>query len=573
MSEEKPLAIGIDLGTTYSCIAYIDEYGKPVVLKNFEGESITPSVVLFSEDSDEITVGRDAKKLKGAVPSSLIVEFVKRSMGKANWRHFVGDKEFRAEEISALILKKIVKDATAMLGPFSKAVITCPAYFGINEREATAQAGFIANLEGYLQPPESGKPNMPNIIPEPTAAAFYYGMEKAKEDEVVMIFDLGGGTFDVTLLAVKSGSVEAICIGGDHDLGGKDWDDVLINHCLNEAGEQGIDKAALAESSEAIGELHLRVEEAKRTLTAREKTPIVVSFEGARARIELTREKFDELTRPLLERTIELCQDMLSDARKKGYEKFDRILLVGGSTKMPQVMNRLKQEFPGVPIDFNEPDEAVAKGAALFAQKLMIDAMVTDELFRLTGESAAAQDLNTLEIENPEAVKQAWENVAGRLHLPPSEVEEMSKTQIKNCTSKSFGIEVIMDKSTGKKMLANLIVKNSSLPTETSETFGTISDNQPSVELRVMENTLDEERVELEYCVEIGKSVLELPKKLPEGSPIEVTFVLDAAGLLTYKGKDVTSGESIEGEIQTSCVMNAEELRDARERSKGISTV
>lgn len=567
-AENSPVAVGIDLGTTYSCIAYVDEFGKAVVLKNFDGDLTTPSVVYFPEDSEEVTVGKHAKSNKAIEPDN-VVDFVKRSIGRPNAEIFVGDKSYRPEEVSALIVRKMLIDAEQELGrKISQAVITCPAYFGINEREATAQAGIIAGLKGYT---EDGKPN---IIPEPTAAAFFYGLEKAGRDEVVLVYDLGGGTFDATLLAVKDGSVEAICIGGDHELGGKDWDDNITNYCIEEAVAQGADRDAMYSDAISLGDLALKVEEAKKTLSAREKVAFTLTLGGGLRKIELTREKFDELTRDRLERTIALCHEMLRDAGRKGYEKFDRILMVGGSTKMPQVRARLEQEFPEIPVEFNSPDEAVAKGAALFAQKLMIDRMISDELFQLTGQQSNGKDARTVAEENPEALKEAQAKVATTLGLPSAQVENMSKTQIRNITSKSFGIEVIVNSDPSQKVIANLIVKNSALPAEVTETFGTFEENQTSVRLRIMENVLLDNQVDLSAGVEIGEAMLEnMPAGLAKGSPIEVAFILDEAGLLKFRGKDLTSGNLIEGEVQTSAVMNAEELEAAKERSRGITTI
>lgn len=567
VDQDNPLAVGIDLGTTYSCIAYIDEFGKPVVLKNFEGDSTTPSVVLFPEGSDEIVVGKIAKQEKVMASPDRIVEFAKRSMGQSNRQFLIEDMEYRPEQISAFVLKKVVQDAEVVLGrPIEQAVITCPAYFGINEREATAHAGELAGLKGYA---EDGKVN---IISEPTAAAFYYGLEKANRNELVLVFDLGGGTFDATLLAIRENGLEAICIGGDHELGGKDWDDLLTAYCLDVAAEEGVDVDAVCGDSRVLGDLQLRVESAKQALSGREKTTIPFVFEGTPIRIEITREKFDELTRNKLERAIALCQDMIGEAKQKGYAAFDRILLVGGSTKMTQVRSRLEQEFPGVPIEFNEPDEAVAKGAALFAQKLLIDRHISDELFRLVGDQQEDKGFEEIAAENPEAVKRAAETVSQIVGLPTPRVEELAKKKVINVTSKSFGIVVVTDVATYKEMTSNLILKNGTLPAKITKSFSTIEANQGSAELRIMESVLTEEVIEPELSQEIGRAVLPLPPGLAAGSPIEVTFDLDSAGLLRYHGRDLSSNEHIEGEIQTSGgVMTQEELEDAKEQSKLVT--
>lgn len=566
MSESQaPLSVGIDLGTTYSCIAYIDEYGKPVVLKNFEGDSTTPSVVLFSE-ADEVVVGKTAKQDKVFAEPGRVVEFVKRGMGDPNWRHFLDDQEYRPEEISAYILKKVVKDAAEKIGrPIEYAVITCPAYFGINEREATVQAGTIAGLKGYT---EDGSVN---IIPEPAAAAFYYGLERSEGDEVVLVYDLGGGTFDVTLLSISAGNVEAICIGGDHELGGKDWDDVLTNYCLSQAEEEaGIDPDAVYDDAQQLGDLQLRVEEAKKSLTAKEKAIVPFVFDGQRVRIELTRDKFNELTEDKVARTIELSRAMLADADQKGYTAFDRILLVGGSTKMPQIKSRLEAEFPGVPVEYNEPDEAVAKGAALFAQKLLIDRQVSDELFRLTGAKVNGEGFEAVAASNPEELQAATDTVAATLGLTGPKVKSLVEVQVKPVSSKSFGIISLVNHETGEEKIVHLIVKNTGLPAEVTQRFGTVDEGQESVALRVMETVRTEDKVDLDAGEQIGEAILDLPPGLPKGSPVEVTFALDSAGLLTFSGRDLSSGTTIAGEIETAGVMNADELESAKQRSQGL---
>ncbi|RJP75553.1 MAG: Hsp70 family protein [Candidatus Zixiibacteriota bacterium] len=564
--ESKFLAVGIDLGTTYSCIAYVDSYGKPVVVKNCEGGSTTPSVVQLSHDPNEIVVGTVAKGEKANLPGELIVEFVKRSMGKENWKHMVDGREYRAEEISAYILKKMVKDAAEQIGPITQAVITCPAYFGINEREATAQAGTLAGLQGYILDAATGIRKC-NIIPEPTAAAFYYGLAKARDNETVMVYDLGGGTFDVTLLEVTKEAVNALCIGGDHELGGKDWDDLMANYVLDCARESGIDSEAVYSDSMALGDLMLRVEEAKKILTAKEKATVNFTF-GKLARVEISRQKFDELTAPKLDRTILLCRDMLKEAAGLGYTAFDRILLVGGSTRMPQVRRRLEAEFPGIPIEFNEPDEAVAKGAALFAQKLMVDEQVQreiDTIFQRTGRSAeAGKSLEEVKEANPEVVREAMKNTAARFSLPTQQVEMIAGREVGDITSKSFGIQAY--NAQDRLTVANLIRKNAKLPASVTQSFFTRADSQASAELTIMESKLLDEEIELVQAQEISKAVLPLPSGLPAGSPIEITFDLDRSGLLKFRGCEITSNNLIEGEIQTTAKISEAEATMALQR-------
>lgn len=549
MSEnELPLAVGIDLGTTYSCIAYIDEYGKPVVLKNFEGDSTTPSVILFDESSGEIVVGKEAKSQKGVVEPDYFVDFVKRQIGKDNWVHYKGDKEYRAEALSSYILRKLVKDAEQTLGrKIDKAVITCPAYFGLNEITATQQAGTIAGLRGY------GADGVVNIIQEPVAASFFYGLEKSTGDEVVLVYDLGGGTFDVTLLSITDAGIETICVDGDHELGGKDWDDLITNYIIDCLEEEGIDRDEIYEDLMLLGEIQAAAENAKRALTAREETKLRVGGKS----IALSRGKFNELTQPKLDRTISICRDLINEAERLNYplDQISRILLVGGSTKMPQILERLKVEFPNHPIEFNEPDESVAKGAALFAQKMLID-----DLIRVADPVPPGLP-PTLPPED------VINRIAGNLGLKPEDVQTIAGKKIVVVTSQSFGVKVV-EGSEKKEVIAQLILKNTKLPFKHSETFGTIENNQQNVSLRIHESSLNDHTIELSQAKDIGGALLDLPPGLPQGSPIEVTFDLDAAGLLKFYGKELSSGNHIEGKIKTAGVMSDEEVKKATRQSQ-----
>jgi len=354
---DKPVTVyGIDLGTTYSCIACVDEFGKPTVVKNSEGENTTASVVQFEGQSR--VVGREAKNVAQMYPDS-VVEMVKRHMGEAGWRFGYQGVDYSPEEISSYILRKVVGDVEAQTGEkITDVVITCPAYFGVNEREATAKAGEIAGL------------NVRSVINEPTAAALAYGSLQ-DQDMVILVYDLGGGTFDITMIAIKQGAIEVIATGGNHYLGGRNWDEVIVSYLADQWKAATGSNDDPLDDAETLNDLFGRAEQAKRSLSTKEKTDVAVTHAGQREKVTLTREKFDELTRNLLEETIAHTQRMLEQAKAKGYSQFDRMLLVGGSTRMPQVMERLRKEFSVEP-QIYDPDESVAKGAALFGQKLAI---------------------------------------------------------------------------------------------------------------------------------------------------------------------------------------------------------
>ncbi len=373
MSDQETKVFGIDLGTTYSCIAYVDEYGKAVVVPNVEGDRTTPSVVYF-EGSSRV-VGKEAKN-SAVLYSEQVVEMVKRQMGEADWLFEYEGTKYRAEEISSYILRKLADDAELHLGhPVKDVVITCPAYFGIAQREATARAGEIAGL------------NVREVINEPTAAAIMYGLQNER-DQVVLVYDLGGGTFNITVIEIKGGAITVVATGGDHHLGGRNWDEAIVQYLAEQwMNDTGSTDDPL-ESMETLQDLWGKAESAKRALSAKMETTVPVMHAGQRVGVTLSRDKFNELTANLLTRTIDFTHSTIQEAEKWDFthstiqeaekwdfNNFDQILLVGGSTKMPQVVERLKKEF-SIPLRSFDPDEAVAKGAACYGQKLVIGEII-----------------------------------------------------------------------------------------------------------------------------------------------------------------------------------------------------
>ncbi len=547
---------GIDLGTTYSCIAYVDEHGKPVVVKNAEGETTTPSVVFF-ESADNIVVGQAAKETAKVNPNE-VVSFIKRSMGDANFLFTYQDKNYRPEEISGYILRKLVNDAQQQLGePITDVVITCPAYFGINEREATKRAGEIAGLQ------------VRQIINEPTAAAIAYGATESENHQVVLVYDLGGGTFDITMIEIKPDAIEVICTGGDHNLGGKDWDDRVVQYLAQQFQEQTGRYDDILDDPETSQELQLSAEKLKKTLTQRDRAPTPVTHGGERVKVELTIEKFNELTQDLLERTISLTHDMLNEANKKGYQRFDEFLLVGGSTRMRQVAPRVTQEFSIQPKMF-DPDEAVAKGAALYGWKLSIGDELVKRIAAATGKTIPEVQKMAAE-EIPQALLQKAEKEVANLTGFTLGAVKKSRVKIKNVTSKSFGVIAFVDNDQTKEWVFNLVLKNTTVPTEVTRRFGTSEAHQETVQIRIMENEVTDAQTMPEIAVEIGTALLEnLPPKLPAGSPIDITFQLNEEGRLELTAIEVTGGRTISVTIQTASVIQGEELEEAKARSQAI---
>ncbi len=474
MSERK--AVGIDLGTTFSAIAHIDAYGKPQIIPNAESERITPSVILF--DGTNATVGTLAKQNSVAEPEK-IVDFVKREIGKSReqfHREFNG-QSFSAEELSALILKKLKVDAERYLGsPVTDAVVTVPAYFNDAERTATIQAGQLAGF------------NVLQIINEPTAAALAYGLDKLDQDQTVFVFDLGGGTFDVTIMRIENQSIRMVATNGDHRLGGKDWDDIIVNLVAEEFDRLHGENPLL--DLQSYQDLQSRALAAKIQLSSRPRTTIVHSFNGKSIKIELTREDFEQLAAPLVEKTKAICEIVLQEARMT-WSNIDKILLVGGMTRMPMVRDMVLQ-ISNVPLaEQVSPDEAVAIGAAIQAMLAML------------GE----------------------EDKQGGERFIPAETREQFSTrdggliQVTNITSHTLGI-VLWDENAMEEYVFPMIPKMTAMPCEVKNAFGTAQANMKKAVVRIVEG---ESTVPSE-CTPLGTCSVELPPFLPKGSPVEICY-------------------------------------------------
>ena len=549
--------LGIDLGTTYSCVAYIDENNKPVVLKNAEGSLTTPSVVFFESETD-ITVGEAAKENAKMYPEQ-VVSFIKRNMGEDNFSLNINGSEMRPEEISSYILKKIVNDAIETLRSEGKlgededikdVVITVPAYFGNAEREATITAGKIAGL------------NVLTTINEPTAAAITYGIINNNEDRTVMVYDLGGGTFDITIISIKQGEIHVICTGGDNNLGGKDWDDRIVMHLAEEFKKECPTVTEdILEDLETLQELYLSAEKAKKLLSSKEKAPITINFAGERVRYELTREKFEEITSDLLLRTISMSNGIIEDAKSKGVDKsqITEILLVGGSSRMPQVAKTVKEEI-GIETKMFDPDEAVAKGAALYAENVSNFNVIIEETALKTGKTV-------------EQVKQDIESGATDISKLSGSCDAFKPVKIINVTSRSYGT----GSYTGPvgqevKKLFNLIKLNTDLPAYGEDIFRPHNDNQSTVRFTVYESLSSEDVTELSEGKLIGDAILTLPPNTPKTAQIQTVFKINETGLLEIKATELKSGNTVEAQFQTTSSMSDAELATAI-RKNSASTI
>jgi len=357
-------SLGIDLGTTFSSVATVDKTGRPKILSNSQGKSLTPSVIYFG--GGESIVGDEAKEMQ-ALGESEVASFFKRSMGDHHFFLNFGGRDYTPTDLSAILLRKLKNDAESDLGSsVNQAVITVPAYFNNFQREATIKAGEIAGLKVL------------RIINEPTAAALAYGISKNSSRQTALVYDLGGGTYDVTIVRITKSAIEVIGTDGDHELGGKDWDDRIatyLGECFRD--DHGIDPL---DDSITFNDLLVRCEDAKKQLSNRNKTRVSITYQGEREAYEITRSMFEEMTKDLMERTQILTEQVLSDARLK-WKELSGVLLVGGSTRMPMVWDYVERMSGKKPISGVNVDEAVAIGAAVQAQ---IDSKTSSSLFLLS---------------------------------------------------------------------------------------------------------------------------------------------------------------------------------------------
>ena len=481
MSHRK--AVGIDLGTTFSAVAHIDAYGKPQIIPNAESERITPSVILF--DGANVIVGTHAKN-NSVVEPEMIVDFVKREMGKPKeqfHREFDG-KIYSAEELSALIVKKLILDAERYLKePVTDAVITVPAYFNDAERTATITAGQLAGL------------NVLQIINEPTAAALAYGLDKLDHDQTVFVFDLGGGTFDVTIMRIENQKLHIIATNGDHRLGGKDWDDVIVNFVAGEFDRAHSENPLL--DLQSYQDLQTRGVAAKLQLSSRTHTAIVHNHHGKSVKVEVSRKDFEKRTRHLVEKCKTICEIVMQEAKMK-WDKIDKILLVGGMTRMPMVREMISQLSSAPLVSDVNPDEAVAVGAAIQATL----SMLREE--EITGEKVLGEN-----------TRQQFSCRDGRL------------IQVTDITSHSLGV-VLWDESSLEEYVFPMIKKRTTIPASAKNSFGTASANMQHALVKVVEG---ESSLPAE-CTPLGVCDIELPPFLPKGSPVELTYRYNANQVL-----------------------------------------
>lgn len=492
--------VGIDLGTTYSAIARVREDGEPESLLNADGRNITPSVVLLGEDG-QVVVGPSFERTSQESPDH-IVEAVKRQMGNKNFYVVYQNKKLTPEFISALILKKLKQDAEKRIGPIANAVITVPYYFNDVRRKATQDAGRIAGL------------NVVDIINEPTAATLAYAWKKgelgrtdiSQEPKTILVYDLGGGTFDVTVVRYTPTQFRVLATDGDVMLGGIDWTRRIVDHIaeqfLRKFGEDP------RTDQEAIRNFTLECEDAKRLLSKQNQAPVNVYFKGKTLSLALTRSDFERMTADLLQRTQDTTELVLQQA-KVDPKTLTEIVLVGGSTYMPSVERMMKEICDKPPTRDLRPEEAVAQGAAIHA-----------------------------------AILEARENRDSK--VGEAVTRRLKGVQMSDVNSHSLGVKISDPEQRGRKINHIMIPRNSPVPQKITQRFATNSDNQKTIHVYILEGDARDP----EACTLIGDfRIVDLPPNLPAGSPVEVTYSYDANGRVHCEARELTGNRVAKTEI------------------------
>lgn len=499
-AKQEPQTVGVDLGTTFSSIAQMDPEGNPVGLKNADDKTVTPSVVLLGE-SGHVIVGPTSDRIAHEHPDN-IVEAIKRQMGRKDWFKVYQGKKLTPEFISALILKKLKQDAEKQIGPIANAVITVPYYFNDLRRKATQDAGKIAGF------------NVMDIINEPTAATLAYAWMRGElgrtdisaAEKTIMVYDLGGGTFDVTVVRYTPTHFRVLATDGDVMLGGLDWTQRMVEH----VGEQfkrkfGDDPLADPETKMQLAQ---ECEQAKRQLSAKSQVPVTAYFQGKTLAVNITRGDFERMTSDLLQRTRDTTELVMEQAGVQA-GTLDEVVLVGGSTHMPSVFNMLQDVSAREPSRVLNPDTAVAQGAAIHAAILEA---------RATG---------------------------GDSRMAKAVIKRLRAVSASDVNSHSLGVAITDPIDRTRKFNHILIPKNTEIPHKITQRFKTNVPNQQRIHVLLLQG----DARDITACTQIGDVVINAPPNLPAGSPLEFTYEYDSTGRILAHARELTGNREARTEI------------------------
>ncbi len=532
--------VGIDLGTTFSAIAYLSPQGRPVTVVNREGQPVTPSVVLIQPDR-RVFVGEEARARAASHPDWVATNF-KRDMGEKFYHRQIGGKEFSPEALSALVIKKLREDFVRQTGPVAGAVITVPAYFGDARRKATQDAGRIASL------------NVVDIINEPTAAAlanafrqylaaggatikFELAAIASTAPSTTLVFDLGGGTFDVTIVRIDGEDFNVLATGGEVRLGGIDFDRRLADVVSDDfARHHGIDPR---DDPQLYAKLLGACENAKIELSTAKQVAIQLQHLGRHLAVPMTRPRFEDLSADLLTR-IQMSVELLLEDALLTWDRIDDVLLVGGSSRMPMIANMLERISGKQPNMATAPEQIVAHGAAIHAA---ISQMASSPVSVATDGSRTIRQDELYEFADEE--QQREPSILDVFDPPVREAAQ--KVRVHDVNSHSLGVIVRSSRENRRIVNSIVIQANTPLPTSRTKLFGTEAPNQRMVRLRVVEGESRDPRA----CTQIGEcAIRDLPKGLPQGSPVEVTFRYDKSGRIHVQAVETTSQKRAEAYIQ-----------------------
>jgi molecular chaperone DnaK (HSP70) len=555
-SRSTGAVFGIDLGTTYSCLATVNASGAPEVVPLLDGSLTLPSVVLFL-GADDCMTGEPARAQSRSRPED-VCSLVKRRMGDGDWRFVSHGRSWSAPAVSSLILKALVNDtAFNAPGPVQDVVITVPAYFGDEERRATKLAGEYAGL------------TVLDVISEPIAAALAYGFarldpgsSKGPSEEVALVYDLGGGTFDVTVVELAERRVAVVAIDGDHELGGADWDEkvaVHLSHAFTAAHPDAEDPLDDSAGSQA---LVLAAERAKRELSEKTSTAVRVEHDGHTVDVPLSRADLERLTGGLLDRTVQLTRSAVAVARERGLGRIDRVLLVGGASRMPAVAARLTKEL-GVTAELADPDLAVAKGAAVYGEKKAIERLVHADL-TTRGQLADGAPLDAASAADFDA---ACARLAEALGLTTERVRRTAQVQVLNVCSRGFGVMALSGR-TGEPEAVFLVHRNDRLPVAVRRSFGTVHDDQQVVTVRIVEQGGGAESEHMDDNKVIAEaSITDIPPGYPAGSEISIGLRMGFDGILElHAWHEGLADKPLTVHVETSAALSQTDV--ARERAQ-----